>query len=61
MGGKDVTWGAPSLGREADIGGVRRPVCAGRQADQVARSSVGKDGRDDEPILQGVNGKDGGV
>lgn len=54
-----MTWGAPSLGREADIGGVRRPN--GRQADQVARSSVGKDGRDDEPILQGVNGRDGGV
>lgn len=54
-----MTCGAPSLGREADIGGVRRP--SGRQADQDARSSVGKEGREDEPILQGVNGKDGGV
>jgi hypothetical protein len=59
MGGRDVTWGAPSLGREADIGGVRRP--SGRQADHEARSSVGREGRDDEPILQGVNGRDGGV
>lgn len=54
-----MTWGAPSLGREADIGGVRRP--RGRQADHEARSSVGREGRDDEPILQGVNGRDGGV
>lgn len=59
MGGRDVTCGAPSLGREADIGGVRRPK--GRQADQVAKSSVGREGRDDEPILQGVKGRDGGV
>jgi len=50
-----------SLGRAVDIGGVRRPECLrGRQADQVARSSVGNEGRA-EPILQGVSGRDGGV